>query len=65
MRHTLMHAAPQPPQEVEVENTDLAFCNETYSGAILENMVCAGLPMGGADACQVSPLGKPVGESVT
>eukprot|EP00955_Chlamydomonas_euryale_P088155 364355-Chlamydomonas_euryale.AAC.9 len=38
---------------VRVQNTDLAACNQSYGGAILDSMVCAGRPLGGADACQV------------
>ncbi|KAG1657263.1 hypothetical protein FOA52_010834 [Chlamydomonas sp. UWO 241] len=37
---------------VDIDNVDLNSCNETYSGTILDSMVCAGLPAGGADACQ-------------
>lgn len=46
-------------QEAEVELIDRKTCNliTWYNGIIAENMICAGLESGAADACQVMLLG--------
>jgi trypsin len=45
---------PSQLQAVEVYITSRAECNSSYAanGGITENMICAGVPGGGKDACQ-------------
>ena len=48
---------PDVPLQVELPILSNQDCAENYAGepyTITENMVCAGLPEGGKDTCQVS-----------
>ncbi|KAK2158570.1 hypothetical protein LSH36_167g04029 [Paralvinella palmiformis] len=37
--------------QASVPISELTACNISYSGAITDNMICAGLPEGGRDSC--------------
>lgn len=51
---TLSENGPSPAilQEVSLPIVDNRTCNDSYNGGITDNMVCAGLALGGVDSCQ-------------
>ena len=42
--------------EAFVKITDVASCNDTYSGTVTDNMICAGPVSGSAGPCFVRSL---------
>ena len=50
--------APQRLQEVMVPVVSNQDCRTTYS-ILTSNMICAGLPNGGKDSCEVRPPALP------
>lgn len=52
--------------QASIQLIDSTRCNaeDAYQGEVTSEMVCAGTPQGGVDACQVSPP-KTLGSSVS
>lgn len=46
------YSLPNILQKVTVPLVSQDVCNKSYTGAITNNMICAGLPEGGKDSCQ-------------